>query len=67
MEPTNLPQYHDREVYILLYWHDPVLRGQIVHVDSGKIYPISDPEALLALIQKQVESAGSKDKSSGLK
>ncbi len=56
-----------REVYILRYWRSPALRGQIVHVDSGTIYPMRDPETLLALILKQLESACSKEKPSGLK
>ncbi|MBU1661107.1 MAG: hypothetical protein KKD28_06505 [Chloroflexi bacterium] len=44
-------QKSEREVYILRYWRDQTLRGQITHVRSGMTFPLRDPEVLLAFIQ----------------
>ena len=56
-----------REIYILRYWRDQTLRGQVTHVRSGLTFPLRDPEVLLALIREQLDVSASKDKHSGLK
>ena len=67
MNSTKNHEETEREVYILRYWHDQTLRGQIQHVRSGVTFPLRDPEVLLALIREQLDVSASKDKHSGLK
>ena len=67
MNSNENPKDTDREVYILRYWRDLTLRGQITHVRSGMTFPLRDPEVLLALIQEQAKNACSNKKPSGLK
>ena len=67
MNSTENLKETEREVYILRYWRDLTLRGQITHVRSRTTFPLRDPEVLLAFIQEQLDVSDSKDKLSGLK
>jgi hypothetical protein len=54
LNPLSNLDKTERDVYVLQYWHQWTLKGQVTHVHSGKTFPIHDPEGLLALIRQQV-------------
>jgi hypothetical protein len=59
------------EIYILRVWNplgrNTSLRGQVQYVQSGEVFPLREPERILAYIHEQERLAAKKPGSSGIK